>query len=216
MSISLGEEAQGELRSAETTALKLEDSPEVRGAQPVPHLQPRVQRPADSTTGWVWPLCQVAATSPSPKPPQVLHDFSAGLKYQIWGQITAENAPKCRQSGAERVVERRSEAHLAPGCPWVAASHPCSGHRGSISHSPQTAAVQRSEKTQPQAAAIPNHSQLCFFCSLPQKGECKTVTAFLAPQVLARICPTCVKFFLLPLSHHWTWLETCLEHEEQC
>lgn len=89
----------------------------------------------------------------------------------------------------------RSQAHLAPICPWVAASHLSSGLIGSISHSLQTASVQRSEKTQLQAATIPHHSQHCVFCSLPQKGECRTITAFPAPYVLAGMSATCGSLF---------------------
>lgn len=99
----------------------------------------------------------------------------------------------------------RSEAHLAPGCPWAAASHPSFCLIGIISHSSQTAFVQRSEKIQPQAAAIPNYSQTCFFCSLPQKGGCRTITAFPAPHVLQECLPPveAFSFTSVPTSLLW-------------
>lgn len=62
--------------------------------------------------------------------------------------------------------------------------------------------MQRSYKTQPQAAAVPNHSRPHFFCSLPQKEGCRTTKAFSCSPCTGRNVSHLGKPFLLHLSHH--------------
>jgi len=95
-----------------------------------------------------------------------------------------------RRGGREEA--RGRTAHLAPVCPGAAASHSSSsGLTASISRSLQVASVQKSEETQPQAAAVRNHSRHAApLGSLLQKAGCRTRTAFPAPRLLAGRSPT--------------------------
>lgn len=138
------------LRSTATRASKREDKPGAGGAQPVPPLA----TPTGATRGLEdrvgsTPLAGWQPPTPHLTPLQALHDHSAGLKYRIWGQITAGNAPKCRERGADRQKGwwRGGQRHdsnfstrLPQGCS-ISASHPSSGLAAGISRSLQVASV---------------------------------------------------------------------------